>query len=58
MYVRQAHALREVLSQQAVGIFIRSPLPWALWIAEVHLDVGGQAEAFVIRHLFATIPGQ
>jgi len=33
-------------------------LPGTLWITEVHLDVGVQAEAFVISHLFASIPGQ
>jgi hypothetical protein len=29
-----------------------------LWITEAHVDVGVQAEALVIRHLFATIPGE
>ena len=58
MNVGEIHSLREVLSQQAVGIFIRPPLPGTLWITEVHLDVGVQAEALVISQLFATIPSQ
>ena len=28
--------LGEILTQQAVRLFIRAPLPWALWIAKLH----------------------
>ena len=44
---RQISLLREVLSQQAIGIFIWSSLPGALWITEVHLDVRWQSRAFM-----------
>ena len=33
-------------------------MPGLLRIAEVHFDVGGQREALMFSHLFATIPGQ
>ena len=55
---RQVGAFGEILSQQAVGIFIRAPLPRALRIAEVHLDVGGQGESLMIGHLLAPVPGE
>jgi hypothetical protein len=58
MHVRQIHALGEVLSEQAVGVFVGSPLPGIHGISEVDLDVGVQGEALVIRHLFATVPGE
>ncbi len=58
MDARQIHSLREVLSEQSVGVLVGTPLPGTLWITEVHLDIGVQAEAFVVGHLFATIPGQ
>src|SRR5471032_481940 len=55
---REVNALREVLPQEPVGIFVRSALPGTLGIAEVNLDIGGQREALVIRHLLAAIPGE
>ena len=55
---RQIGALREVLSQQAVGVLIRPPLPRALRIAEVNIDVGRQRKASMIREFLAPIPGQ
>ena len=54
----QVHALGEVLSEQAIGILVRAALPGVLWIAEVHLDVGGEREALMIGHLAAAIPGE
>jgi len=53
MDVGQVHAFREVLSQQSIGILVRTTLPWLLWITEVDLDVGRQAKALVIGHLLA-----
>ena len=47
----QVHAFREVLPQQAVGVFIGTPLPGTLWITEVNLDIRVQGEALVIGHL-------
>ena len=58
MNVGEVHALREVLSQESVGVLVRGTLPRVLRIAEVHLDIGLEREAFVIGHLLATIPGQ
>ena len=58
MNVRQIHSFWEVLPEQAVGVFVGSTLPGTLWITEVDLDIRIQGEAFVIRHLFTTIPGE
>ena len=58
MNVREIHPFREVLSEQAVGVFVGTPLPGTLWITEVNLDVGRQCETLVIGHLLAAIPGE
>ena len=58
VYIATVHAFRKVLSQQAVGILVGTTLPWMLWIAEVHIDVGRQAEALMVSQLLATIPSQ
>ncbi len=55
---RQVGSLREILSEQTIGIFIGSALPRALRIAEVNINVGRKLEALVIRKLLAAIPGQ
>jgi hypothetical protein len=55
---RQVGALREVLSQEAVGVLIRPALPRALRIAEVNVDVGRQRKASMIRKFLAAVPGQ
>ncbi len=39
-------------------MFAGPALPRVLWIAEVHLNVGGEAEALVRSHLLAPVPGQ
>jgi len=41
-----------------IGVFARATLPRASRIAELHLDVGRQGEALVMRHLETPIPGQ
>ena len=51
-------SLRQVLSQQAVGVFVCSSLPGAVRIAEVNFHIRGYREGFVFRHLQSTIPGQ
>ena len=51
MNSRQIHSLGEVLPEQAVGVFVGTPLPGTLWITEVNLDIRVQGEALVIRHL-------
>ena len=58
MNVRQIHAFREVMPDQAVRIFIGATLSGTLWITEVNLDIRVQGEAFVISHLFTSIPGE
>ena len=47
-----------VLSQEAVGVLVGSPLPRTLRIAEVDIDVGRQSKAPVIRQFLAPVPGQ
>lgn len=54
---REVRALGEVLAKQAVGILVRSPLPWILRVEEVDLDTGCQREALMVRHLLAAITG-
>src|SRR5712692_4182535 len=55
---REVGLTREVLSQQAIGVLVRTSLPWASRIAEVDLHVGRDGELFVMCHLHATVPGQ
>src|SRR5471030_2800614 len=54
---RKVGALRKVLSQQAIGVLVRAPLPWALRITEVNVDVGRQRKSAMVRQLLATVPG-
>src|SRR5271168_1548251 len=51
-------SLRQVLSQQAVGVFVRSSLPGAVRIAEVDFHIRGYREGFVFGHLQPAVPGQ
>src|SRR5271169_2255130 len=55
---RQVSPLRKVLSQQTVGVLVGPALPWALWIAEVAVDIGRQGKSSMVRQLLATVPGQ
>ena len=50
-------ALRQVLAKEAVGVLVRSALPWRVWIAEVDGDARGDGEVGVIGHLGALVPG-
>jgi len=43
----QVGFLREVLSQQAVGVFVGAALPGTLRIAEVDVDLGGDREVLM-----------
>jgi hypothetical protein len=54
----QIGALREVLSQQAVGVLVGAALPWALGIAEIDMQSGVDAQARMLAHLCALIPCQ
>ncbi len=52
---RQVGALGKVLSQQAIGVFIRAALPRTLRIAEVNIDVGRQRKSSMIRQRPAAV---
>jgi hypothetical protein len=54
----QVGFLREVLSQQAIGVFVGAALPGALRITEVDLHLCVHDEALVFGHLQASVPGQ
>ena len=41
---RQVRALGQILTEQAIGIFIRPALPRAAWVAKVDIDVCGDGE--------------
>jgi hypothetical protein len=55
---RQVGTLRKVLSQQAIGVLVRSALPRALRIAKIDVDFGRQRKATMIRKFLALVPGQ
>ena len=42
---RQVSALRNVLSEQAIGVLVRPTLPRALRIAKIYVDLGRQRKA-------------
>src|ERR1700753_1374280 len=55
---RQVGALRKVLSQQAIGVLVRSALPRALRIAKIDVDVGRQRKSTMSRQFLAPVPSQ
>ena len=48
----------EVLTQRSVGVLIGSTLPRRLWVTEIDLDAGVDAELDVLGHFSALIPCQ
>lgn len=46
------------LPQQAVGALIRAALPWAVRIAEVVWQIGGDGQLSMTSHLGPLIPEQ
>src|ERR1700689_2225960 len=54
----QVRALREVLSQQPIGILVRSSLPRAVRLAEVDVQAGINPQLCVLAHLRPLVPGQ
>src|SRR4051812_32144323 len=54
----QVGLLRQVLTQKPIGVFVRAALPGTLWIAEVHLHLRSDCEAFMLGHLQTAIPSQ
>lgn len=55
---RQVRALGQVLSEQAVGVFVAAALPGAVRVGEVDRHTGTQGQHVVIAHLLALIVGQ
>ena len=55
---RQVRALGQVLTQQAVGVFVAAALPGAVRVGEVDRHTGAQGQCVVIAHLLALIVGQ
>ena len=51
-------AFREVLAQQAVGVFVRCALPWAVWVAEEDGNAGVDSQLCVLGHLRTLVPSQ
>ncbi len=47
--------LWKVLAKQAVGVFVRTALPRAFWVAKVNVDFCCQFDLFVIRHFRTAI---
>ncbi len=52
----QVSSLGEVLSQQAIRVFVRSALPRAVRITEVDFHIRGHREGFVFCHLQPAVP--
>src|ERR1700722_3295618 len=54
----QVRPLREVLSQQPIGILVCFSLPRAVWIAEADIQTGIDLQLCVLAHLRPLVPGQ
>src|SRR5215469_4643995 len=54
----QVGSSREVLPQEQIRVFVRTTLPWTLWIAEVDAHIRCYRKLLVFRHLQPAIPGQ
>ena len=52
----QIGSLGQVLSQQSIGVFVRSSLPGAVRITEVNFYIRRYREVFVFGHLQSAIP--
>ncbi len=51
-------ALRKVLAQQAVEVFVGAALPGRVRVAEVDVDAGIDGDLFPVAHLRSLVPGQ
>src|ERR1700761_2240439 len=56
--LREVGAFREVLAQQAVGVFVGGSLPGGVGVAEVDGDAGAFGGLSVVGHFAALVPGQ
>lgn len=52
---RQVGALGQVLTQQAVGVFVATALPWTVRVGEIHLHAGARSQCGVLAHLLALV---
>src|ERR1035437_3496585 len=55
---REVGALRKILPQKTVRVFVRPALPRTLRIAEVHADVCGHGEGLVCGQFHPAVPGE
>ena len=54
----QVGPLRQILTQQTVGVLVRAALPWAMRIRKEYSDRKPLGQALVFGHLFSPIIGQ
>src|SRR5262249_32478517 len=54
----QVGSSREVLSEEKIGVFVRSTLPGTLRIAEINLHICSYRKLLVFGHLQSAVPGQ
>src|SRR4030095_5537488 len=50
--------LGKILSQQAVGVFVRCSLPGAVWITEIDFHIRSYREGLVFGHFQPAVPRQ
>jgi len=55
---REIRSLRQVLTQQPIGVLIDPALPGAVRIGKEHLDGEALGQTLMFGHLFASIIGQ
>ena len=55
---RQVGALGQVVTEQAIRVFIRATLPGTMGIGQVDTDRKALGQSFVVSHLFPTIVRQ
>ena len=48
----------EGMAQEPVGVLIGAPLPGAVRVAEVDVEIGGELQALVVCEFLAAVPGQ
>lgn len=55
---RKIRALGQELANQAIGVLVGAPLPWAVGVTEIHHNPGIGAELLLVGHLLAPVIGQ
>ena len=54
---RQVRSLRQILPQEAIGVFVGATLPGTMRIRKEHSDDQSLRQTLVLSHLFASIIG-